>query len=253
MASYNYPTPPPTNSPKRHTSSFHQESYDPYNPTNISSQATYQSYEPPTQMQSYPSEQSKLPAQDSYFNTEHSPLIPRDPAFPPQNQSRPQPERRRSSPGPSPYTHPFSPRLRATATASPPPRRRSPGNPNYYTTSPLPAITPYNGNRPKPRPGFLARIKAKIVSLIRAFMRWSKRNPITAGILTFVPFLTIAGIAKVTRVVGKGFGFIESGGFKKSPKKAVDGDKGILDDFSNFGGSKGGPLDGMLKVLQMLV
>lgn len=81
----------------------------------------------------------------------------------------------------------------------------------------------------------------------------------------------MTAVAKIARVAGKGLGFVEKGhkrptsNSNSSPQaspKTGGGEgekKGILDagwgfeQFKAFGGSKGGPLEGMLKVLQMLV
>lgn len=81
----------------------------------------------------------------------------------------------------------------------------------------------------------------------------------TAGILTFVPVMTIAGVVKVARVLGKGLGLVQKSS-RPGAGELSTGDKGLggewgwgMDDFKGFGGSKGGPLEGMLKVFQMLV
>ena len=85
------------------------------------------------------------------------------------------------------------------------------------------------------------------------------------GVLTFIPLLTVTAVAKIARVAGKGLGLVEKGhkrpdsnpGPQGSP--SGEGDKGILDagwgfeQFKGFGGSKGGPLEGMLKMLQLMV
>lgn len=92
-------------------------------------------------------------------------------------------------------------------------------------------------------------------------MRWSKKNPMIAGVLTFVPVMTMAVVVKIARVAGKGLGFVEKG-FSRPPMVDGAGDKGIgggeewgwgMDDFKGFGGSKGGPFEGLLKVVQMLM
>lgn len=91
-------------------------------------------------------------------------------------------------------------------------------------------------------------------------MRWSKKNPMIAGVLTFLPIMTIAGVVKIARGLGKGLGLVEKG-FERPPKNDPGaGDKSIgdewgwgMNEFKGFGGSKGGPLEGLLKVLQMLV
>ena len=67
-------------------------------------------------------------------------------------------------------------------------------------------------------------------------MKWSKGNPIKAGLLTFIPIVAGAGIVKIRKKLGGkgewGYG---------------------LDDFKGFAGSKGGPLEGVLKIIHMLV
>ena len=82
----------------------------------------------------------------------------------------------------------------------------------------------------------------------------------TAGVLTFVPVMTIAGVVKIARGMGKGLGFIgklgKAGGMRGGDKRPEGLGRGWgwgLDEFKGFAGSKGGPFEGMLKVLQMLV
>jgi hypothetical protein len=105
-------------------------------------------------------------------------------------------------------------------------------------------------------------------------MRWTKRNPVTMGLLTFVPVMTIAGIAKMVRVVGQGMGWIEKGHKRPKPERGgssrlVDGEgkrnvrfhgdedegEGILNRFTGVGGAskKSGPVEGVLKIAQMLL
>jgi len=137
-------------------------------------------------------------------------------------------------------------------------------------------LTPYNLNRPKKRPGFLKRIFLKLQQWMRALGRWTKRNPIKMGILTFLPVMTLAAIAKIVRGVGKGLGFIEQGHKReklqrggsardvrgegnvnvRSVQEGKAGDQdGVFGMFKGFGNSKksGGVGEGWLKVLQMLV
>jgi hypothetical protein len=88
-------------------------------------------------------------------------------------------------------------------------------------------------------------------------MKWSKSNPMKAGLLTFVPIVAGAGIVKMVRGVGKMVGLVEKGdgaGEKMRKKLGGKGEWGYgLDDFKGFAGSKGGPLEGVLKIIHMLV
>ena len=84
-------------------------------------------------------------------------------------------------------------------------------------------------------------------------MRWSKKNTIKAGLTTFVSVLGAAGWVKMLRGPGK-----LVGGERRGANRYVEnGSEGRkiwgwgLDEFVEFNGSKGGPLDGMLKVFQM--
>jgi hypothetical protein len=114
------------------------------------------------------------------------------------------------------------------------------------------------------------RITAKIEEWVRGFIRWAKKNPVKAGIATFVPLVALAGFAKAVHgVVRLGSELLSSidedriGGKdngkdddedeegKKEKEKKVYG--WGMDHFVGFGGSKGGPVDGMMKILQMLV
>jgi hypothetical protein len=86
-----------------------------------------------------------------------------------------------------------------------------------------------------------------------------------------VPVLTIAGIAKVVRGIGKMTGFVEKGHpkpLRTQSSRNVDGEakRNVrwqeeeeeeegwgFDAFKGFGGSKGGPFEGVLKIFQLLV
>ena len=75
--------------------------------------------------------------------------------------------------------------------------------------------------------------------------------------MTFFPVMTVAGVVKIGRMVGKGMGFVQKQALVNERKKGIGGNtRGYgygLDNFVDFNGSKGGPLDGMLKMLQMLM
>jgi len=68
--------------------------------------------------------------------------------------------------------------------------------------------------------------------------------------------MTLAGLVKLGRMIGKGMGLVQKQSrLAEQKRKGVD-DEGYgygLDSFADFGGSKGGPVNGMLKMLQMLM
>ncbi len=90
-------------------------------------------------------------------------------------------------------------------------------------------------------------------------MQWSSKNPIKAGMLTFIPVLATAGIVRAAKGVGKLFGGEKGGvgkaGALKGAEKQVKKEWGYgLDEFVGFAGAKGGhPVSGLLRILQMLV
>jgi len=95
---------------------------------------------------------------------------------------------------------------------------------------------------------------------------WAKENPIKAGLITFVPVLALAGATRmlggIGRVFGKGKKRVEevvkdSRSRAKEGKAAKKDGKQLwgwgLDHLVGFNCSRGGPLDGALKILQMWV
>ena len=103
---------------------------------------------------------------------------------------------------------------------------------------------------------------------------WTKKNPITAGLLTFVPVVAIAAVAKLVKGVGKMTGLVEKGHpkpvrtqssrnvdgeakrnvrWQEDEKEEGGGGRWGLDEFKGFAGSKGGPFEGIMKMLHMLV
>jgi hypothetical protein len=100
----------------------------------------------------------------------------------------------------------------------------------------------------------------RLEAWIKDFMRWGKKNPMIAGVLTFIPVMTIAVVVKITKGLGRGLGLVEKG-FGRPGKLGAE-DKGIaeeskwgwgLDEFKGFGGGKGGPFEGLMKIMQRLV
>ncbi|KAH7324106.1 hypothetical protein BKA65DRAFT_80403 [Rhexocercosporidium sp. MPI-PUGE-AT-0058] len=265
-AKYNndYPTPPPS------SSQYKDDSY-----ASRPAQETY--FQQPTTSHSRPASPSHWDAQPSsnrYSTTqitvtqqpqyEHQPPQRTDSPRQSQAQYRPQAQQNPAYHGNNSdyYNRPASPlpqKTRPQAQTYTPPRRRSFSPPKssrhsprpiYYSpTNPVPS--PYNASRPTPRPGFVKRMLAKIESWIRSWMRWCKRNPITAGLLTFIPVLAGAGMVRVVKGLGIGDMFKKMGaGQMKKGEAKEEWDWG-MDQFAGFGGSKGGPLEGILKILQM--
>ncbi|KAG0646583.1 hypothetical protein D0Z07_7547 [Hyphodiscus hymeniophilus] len=255
MANYQqYPTPPRTSSPKHSANYQSEQAYD-HNYPEPSPFTQPQRFSP----QSQPSLPPKLSAQDSYFHSYSAPGSPVHEAN--ASQRPPRPIRRRSSPllaGPGGVQYPSSRPWTPTRPYSPSSLNRLSPRPLHFSPA-NPVPSPYSAGRPKPRPGFLRRMAMKVEAWIKGFMRWSKKNPMLAGVLTFIPVMTIAGVVKIARGLGKGLGFIEKGVGR--PPRSGKGEKGVggegewgwgLDEFKSFGGSKGGPLDGVMKIAQML-
>ncbi|CZT08597.1 uncharacterized protein RAG0_13602 [Rhynchosporium agropyri] len=258
-----YPTPPPTSSPK------YKDKDDSYN--SRPAQETY--FEQPTTTTSY-----SRPASANHWDTQLSnqytttPVVlyqqPQNylPAFHRQPQVQKSLQAQQNSmiqvSNSDYYTRPASPlpqKVRPQAQTYNPPRRRSfsPPKNNRHSPRPLyyspanPIPSPYNASRPKPRPGFVQRMLAKIERWIRSCMRWCKRNPITAGLLTFIPVVAGAGLVRAVKSLKIGDMSKKMGaGQTKKTATQKQWDWG-LDQFAGFGGSKGGPLEGMIKILQM--
>jgi hypothetical protein len=236
-----YPTPPPTSSPKSYTNYRSEPRPQPQQHSQPWDYA-YPEPSPFTQPAPLPDSHTAAPkvsAQESYFHSYSTPSSPAIPYSSSQPQYKPsKPPRRRSSPllsGPGGYQY-----------AQPSPRL-SP-RPLYYSPSnPIPS--PYSAGRPKPRPGFLRRIAMKVEAWIKRFMRWSREHPLLAGVLTFIPVMTIAGFVKIARVLGNGLGY-----GRKGKGKGFKGLEGMgFENFRGFNGTKYGPLEGILKMLQMFV
>jgi hypothetical protein len=88
-------------------------------------------------------------------------------------------------------------------------------------------------------------------------MKWSSKNPIKAGLLTFIPALAVAGVARAAAGIGKLFageagGLGQAARLKAAEKKAKEWGYG-LDEFVGFAGAKTPhPMGGVLKTVQML-
>ncbi|KAL2062577.1 hypothetical protein VTL71DRAFT_5649 [Oculimacula yallundae] len=256
-----YPTPPPSSSPQYKDNS-HQ---------GRPAQETY-FQQPTTTTYSRPASPNRWDTQlaNRYANTqvvltqqpEHDylPAQEPDPRLP-KVQQYPQAHQVQGS-NSDYYTRPASPlpqKARPQAQLYTPPRRRSFSPPKGNRHSPRPIYfsptnqppSPYNASRPSPRPGFVQRMLARIERWIRSCMRWCKRNPITAGLLTFIPVLAGAGVVRVVKSLGIGNMFKKMGAGQTKKGEAKKEWGWGMDQFASFGGSKGGPLEGILKILQM--
>jgi hypothetical protein len=116
----------------------------------------------------------------------------------------------------------------------------------------------------------------KLKAWARGFVKWCRNNPIKAGLLTFIPVLAGAGMVKMftsaAKVLGvAGIAIMEGMGGGRTPgnwegkkEAAKDAAKDVenaaekewgygLDEFKGFAGSKAGPVEGFMKVMQMMV
>ncbi|CAG8978172.1 hypothetical protein HYALB_00011488 [Hymenoscyphus albidus] len=140
-------------------------------------------------------------------------------------------------------------------------RRTPPPRPLYFSPTNRPP-SPYNVSRPQPRPGFMKRMKDKVSYWMRKLLDWAKRNPIKAGLASIVPLVLGAGmiriITELSSVAKTLLNKLEMGmgggrpGQKRKPPVKEGWDWG-LQHFVGFGGTKGGPLDGIMKILQMFM
>lgn len=205
----------------------------------------------------------RLAAQDSYYQST-TPVSPADYDF---TQDHPYPSTFDPSfphrPGPLPHTssaplHGENASFYYAAAPQPPHAASYPSSPRPPYSRP--ASRPYSPylSRPKPRPGLIKRVGQKLEDFLRAIIRWGRASPLKLGLLTFLPILLSAGVIKTVRslkrmMVGAGVkGKIGKKG-QQMRKEAKKWHEDVFRDFKEFGGSKAGPLDGVLKILQMLM
>ncbi|TAQ89478.1 hypothetical protein B7494_g2231 [Chlorociboria aeruginascens] len=197
MATFTYPTPPPTSSSSPKPAAI----------------------------------RPRVSAQDSYFYDAY----PASPAMIPS-----------TNPAPGPFSYdPAPPSFFQTPTSAS--NGYGYGKPTININNPY---SPFPG-KAKPRPGLLRRIALKIRSLVRKIKLFVKRHPIWMGIATFLPVLLSVGFIRGWKglgLSGKGKGKV---GEKIRERKGFWSE--VMKGFGGFGGSKGGALEGMLKVLQMAV
>lgn len=284
MASY--PTPPPSNpaadmayaAPKLSAQQSYYHDAGPPTPADAPHNSTYAANPPGAfpQDNSYGPQNSTHAARPSGGRV--SPSYPQGNSYGPQNAPyATKPSGGRASPTYA-QIHPYEPHRPSShpssgsrASSSSPnafvrpisPYRRKPTPPFMYAPGRTPS--PYAvGGRPQPRPGFIARVEAKLTKWIQGFMRWARKNPIKAGLLTFLPFAAAAVVSRLAGVIGKAsaplVGAMMQGlGGKKRGK---GGEKGLkegenakwgygMDHFDGFEGSKGGPINGLLKMVHL--
>ncbi|PQE33680.1 hypothetical protein CJF32_00010853 [Rutstroemia sp. NJR-2017a WRK4] len=270
--------PAPTDSYVSSYPNEYQVSGFPPPPTKVTVQDSYYNQE------YYNGSGKHRPAQETYYQSTSMPTSPSqlNPAqhpysegFDPAHPSRPAaPPRRSSSPIPNTESIP-STYFPGTQPIPGPIRRRSsptPGRiPSPYNHKPL---SPYNASRPQPRPGLVRTAVRRLKSWVRSLISWIRNNPIKFGLLAFLPFLFGAGIWKTIKGVKHLFDHLIKNKWKKKgerlqlrdewkeelkegskkAKKAVrKWHEDIFGDFKGFAGSNGGPLDGVLKIIQMMM
>ncbi|KAI1002243.1 hypothetical protein K3495_g5958 [Podosphaera aphanis] len=158
-----------------------------------------------------------------------------------------------SSTSPSYVNRSYSDGERDHVAPWPTPRRPGscPPKPLHYSPR-HPPPSAYSAARPQPRPGFLRRLRSRINRLSHAILRWIRRHPVAATMLSIVPVLVAAtafkGLKKLVAVMRSLGSRRHKGGDKKSQKWGYG-----FDDFANFAGSEGGPLEGLLMILRMAI
>lgn len=287
-----YPTPPPTGSPKDHdNSNYHPDSsqHRPAQETYFDQTISYST--PGSPSQNHPRWKAPPQTSSTQIHTAPQPQPGQYDYLPPRRKSSPI----QSQQKPYPHDQYYNPAA-SSSTIRPPQRRSSPGvSPNTSQsprrTPPLPqrplhfspinpVPTPYNVSRPQPRPGLLKRMLNKLKAWARGFVKWCRNNPIKAGLLTAIPILAGAAMFKVlssaVKVLGTaGIVIMEGMGGGRTPgnwmgemkdkAKEVKNDAKEqageeaeewgygMDHFKGFAGSKGSPIEGFLKVMQMAV
>ncbi|KAG9228814.1 hypothetical protein BJ875DRAFT_348101, partial [Amylocarpus encephaloides] len=219
----------------------------------------YRTYDTTTSIQ-------RIPTQESYFHTVPTPSSPIHTNVALYQNSNPlnhPGQRRRRSNTDSPnhlygppnqqhtdVDHVYDASHYQPSHVSPTQRRRTPPPRPLYFSPSNPPPSPYSIGRPQPRKGFVARMKDKLVQWVRGLIRWAKRNPIKAGLASFIPVMLGAGAIRAVNGLGgvtkKLFSKLETGmgggrpDQKRKPTEKKHWGWG-LDHFVGFGGSKGGP------------
>ncbi|PBP27568.1 hypothetical protein BUE80_DR001382 [Diplocarpon rosae] len=257
-----YPTPPPTSSPKDKHDSSQTYQGRPAKETYFQGTTGYSRAESPnhwnTQITSpYPDVQVVTGQPDYEYLPPRRAKSPRQDQH--QHQAHSQQQQALEYHGSTDKnnnrpTSPLSQKTRPSSRRSFSPKgRQSPRSIYYSPQNPIP--TPYNASRPAPRPGFVHRMLKKLTGWVRSWFKWCKRNPIKAGVLSCVPVIAGAGLVRTINFLGLGKRIGDlfkrmGGGQKKKGEEDREWHMG-MDQFAGFGGSKGGPLEGILKILQM--
>ncbi|KAF7936948.1 hypothetical protein BELL_0098g00100 [Botrytis elliptica] len=182
------------------------------------------------------------PAQETYWQTTSDPVSPSQ--IP---QTNPYPETYNPS-------HPSHP--------GPPPRRSSSPIPGRISSPLKRPLSPYSLSRPKPRPGFVRRVASRFTSWIRSLFSWIRANPIKTGLLSFIPILLGTGVVKTVKGVKHFLGNRASKRKEKKHEHKLEKEakklekkwhEDIFGDFKGFAGTTGGPLNGILKIVHLLV
>ncbi|ATZ57665.1 hypothetical protein BCIN_15g02160 [Botrytis cinerea B05.10] len=251
--SYNQPNPIPFGGPPPIGKSY---SYDNSHVAHRPAQETY------WQTTSDPSSPTQIPQTHPYPET-YDPSHPSRPGPPPRRSSSPIPNTLPSTTSTNPYYNPPSQTSQPYAQAQPQPiRRRSSPIPGRISSPLKRPLSPYSLSRPKPRPGFVRRVASRFTSWIRSLFSWMRAHPIKTGLLSFIPILLGTGLVKTVKGVKHFLGNRASKRKEKKHEHKLEKEakklekkwhEDIFGDFKGFAGTKGGPLNGILKIVHLLV
>ncbi|KAF7924429.1 uncharacterized protein EAE98_007480 [Botrytis deweyae] len=214
------------------------------------------------QTTSDPVSPSQIPQTNPYPET-YNPSHPSHPGPPPRRSSSPIPNTVPSTTGTNPYYNPPSQTSQSYPQPQPQPiRRRSSPIPGRISSPLKRPLSPYSLSRPKPRPGFVRRVASRFTSWIRSLFSWIRANPIKTGLLSFIPILLGTGVVKTVKGVKHFLGNRASKRNEKKHEHKLEKEakklekkwhEDIFGDFKGFAGTTGGPLNGILKIVHLLV
>ncbi|KAL3424526.1 hypothetical protein PVAG01_03807 [Phlyctema vagabunda] len=169
------------------------------------------------------------------------------------------------------YAEPYDQTYRSIRdrSASPPPQRLYPVDQTYRSiknrsASPPQRLYPVHrvpssyhaSSRPRPRPGLVKRVLGKFRQWMRDMLWYARKHPIKTGLMTIFPALAVGGVVKGLVSAGQGLMKFLSEDKRKDRKRRgeeKDDPMAIFGQFKKFGNTKGGPLDGVLKIFQMFI